>query len=334
MNQLSSINSYVITSKTGMELTVLNYGATISSLKIPLANEEKIDVVLGFDSPTDYVKSFELGDAPYFGAIVGRFAGRIRNGSFQLHGKQIQLNQNKGRHHIHGGHVGMSQKLWIVKSKTEGDEPSITLMLESADQDENYPGKLTVEVTYTLTVHNELKIEYIATTTADTLLNLTQHSYFNLDGHEGEMTDQYLKINAGQILETDEDTVPTGKIIELKNHPFDFSEFKAVPREIDDAFLLKDTTKTAAKLYSKRNQLEMEVKTNQPSMQVYVGGKVNDELRCKDGKIYHKTSGICFETQAYPDAPNHSHFPSAILKQGETYYQNTSFKFNYPKHNL
>ena len=329
MAKLSSITSYKIISKTGMQLTVLNYGATITALKVPLHDQKLVDVVLGFNSPEDYMNSFKYGNAPYFGAVVGRFAGRIRNGCFILNGKHIQLNQNKGKHHIHGGHEGLSQKLWKLKTKIEGDEPSLSFVIDSPSEQEYYPGQLLVEVTYTLTTQNELKVEYKANATEDTLLNLTQHTYFNLDGHDADVTHQKLKINSEQVLETDEDTIPTGEIIELKGHRLDFSEYKAVPSQIDDAFILKGQKNLVAQLYSPHHNLEMQVRTNQPSMQVYVGGEVDSRLSCKENKDYHAKSGICFETQAFPDAPNHSHFPSALLRKGETYHQQTLFKFNY-----
>lgn len=327
MNQLSSIKKFVLTSKAGMQLTVLNYGASITSLKIPLQNQEFVDVVLGFESATDYANSFEYGHAPYFGAVVGRFAGRIRNAEFQLNEKTIQLDKNLGEHHIHGGVEGFSQKIWEVSSHSEGDEPSISFSITSSHLDENFPGEVKVEVTYTLTLAGELDIQYKATTTEDTLLNLTQHSYFNLDGHQANVTDQELKINADKVLETDEENVPTGKLIPLKNHQFDFSKFKSVPSQIDDAFVLDFENDVAAELKSKKNMLQMKVFTNQPCVQVYVGGQIDSKLKSKDQISYHKTSGICFETQAFPDAPNHTHFPSAILKKDKTYHQHTKFQF-------
>ncbi|MBZ9651987.1 aldose epimerase family protein [Psychroflexus montanilacus] len=321
------IKEFVLNSKTGMQLSVLNYGATITSLKVPVEGRT-IDVVLGFDSPQDYVSSFEFGLAPYFGAVVGRFAGRIRYGQFELNDEQIQLSKNYGDHHIHGGKEGLSQKIWDLVSFSEGDEPSISFALKSPHLEENFPGEVDVQVTYTLTLKNELEIQYKAKSTEDTLLNLTQHSYFNLDGHQGDVTNQELKLNASQILETDSENVPTGKLMSLEKHPFDFSKPKAVPLHIDDAFVLTLEHNLAAELFSTKSNLHMKVYTNQPCLQVYVGGKVNPKLKTKSNSIYHTTSGICFETQAFPDAPNHKNFPSAILNKDENYYQNTKFQFN------
>lgn len=321
------IKEFVLNSKTGMQLSVLNYGATITSLKVPVEGRT-IDVVLGFDSPQDYVSSFEFGLAPYFGAVVGRFAGRIRYGQFELNDEQIQLSKNYGDHHIHGGKEGLSQKIWDLVSFSEGDEPSISFALKSPHLEENFPGEVDVQVTYTLTLKNELEIQYKAKSTEDTLLNLTQHSYFNLDGHQGDVTNQELKLNASQILETDSENVPTGKLISLEKHPFDFSKLKDVPAQIDDAFVLTPGNDFAAQLFSPKHHLQMNVFTNQPCVQVYVGGEVNSKLKTKSSVKYHKTSGICFENQAFPDAPNHEHFPSAILKKDEIYRQYTRFQFN------
>lgn len=327
LNQMPKIKQFALKSKTGMQLSGLNYGATITSLKLPVEGKT-VEVVLGFDSPQDYVSSFEFGLAPYFGAVVGRFAGRIRNGQFQLSDKLIQLKQNLGNHHIHGGSNGFSQKLWSVVSILEGDEPSITFALKSPHLEENFPGEVDVEITYTLTLQNELDIHYKARSTKDTLLNLTQHSYFNLDGHQGDVTEQKLRLNSSQTLETDAENVPTGKLISLEKHPFDFSKLKDVPAQIDDAFVLTPGNDFAAQLFSPKHHLQMNVFTNQPCVQVYVGGEVNSKLKTKSSVKYHKTSGICFENQAFPDATNHEHFPSAILKKDEIYRQYTRFQFN------
>jgi aldose 1-epimerase len=325
-----SIETFKLKSKTGMELHVLDYGATITSLKIPV-EDKLIDVVLGFDTPEDYVRSFELGHSPYFGAIVGRFAGRIRNGEFEVNGRKVQLEKNFGNHHIHGGSHGLSRKKWEVKSIIDSDEPSITFTVSSTPDEDGFPGEVTVEVTYTLTQNNELDIKYKATTTEDTLLNLTQHSYFNLEGHGSDVLNQLLKLNSNQVLETDSNNIPTGELISLHNHEFDFSNLKPVPSQIDDAFVLDTENDLAAELYSPNTNLKLKVFTDQPCVLVYVGGEVDSKLTPKEKLSYHKTSGICFETQAFPDAPNHEHFPSAFLKKEETYKQYTVFSFEHIK---
>lgn len=316
---------YSLSNKNGCELSVMNYGATITSLKIPIAKNKKIDVVLGFDSLDDYINSYSLPSPPYLGATVGRFAGRINNAEFVLNGKRNLLNKNHGKHNIHGGILGFSRKVWKVMILTLEENPSITLEYISSSNEENFPGEITIKVTYTLTEANELKVNYTAKTNEDTIVNLTQHSYFNLDGHSNDVSNQLLTINSDKVLETDENLIPTGEFAFLKNQDFDFSSAKPCPNSIDNTFVLQDGN--AATLFSKKNNLKMTVTTNQPAVHVYVGGNCFSEIRGKEKADYHTTSGICFETQNFPDAPNHSNFPSSVLRIGEEYNHQTTFKF-------
>ena len=193
---------YTLSNKKGTELNIMTYGATITSLKIPLVNGEKIDVVLGFDTLEEYINSYHLPSPPYFGTTVGRFAGRINNAEFLLNGEQHFLNKNHGEHNLHGGILGFGRKLWTVIANPSEEKPSITLEYISKNNEENFPGELTVHATYTLTDDNELKVTFTATTSEDTIVNLTQHSYFNLDGHSNDITNQKLQINSKKILET------------------------------------------------------------------------------------------------------------------------------------
>ncbi|MGK4566760.1 aldose epimerase family protein [Flavobacterium sp. 3HN19-14] len=318
---------YRLTNRNGYSLAVTNYGATVTSLKVPLENGKMTDIVLGFDSLESYIDSFNLESAPYLGATVGRFAGRVNNGNFSLNGENIQLHQNNGNHSLHGGNIGFSQKIWKVININECKNPSITLALLSPDKDENYPGALAIELTYTLTEENEFKVEYKATTSEDTIVNLTHHSYFNLDGHENNICNQELFINASKILEMTDENIPTGRFLHLANFPFDFTIPKKCPLKIDNTFVLDKKTELAASLYSKKNNLKMLVYTNQPAVHIYVGGNCFNRIKGKENVNYHTLSGICFETQNFPDAPNHAHFPSAILKKGEVYHHKTIYKF-------
>lgn len=318
---------YTLTNKNGMELSVINYGATITSLKAPLSNHEKVDVVLGFDNLESYINSFELPSAPYLGAIVGRFAGRINEGEFLLNGKTIRLTKNHGKHQLHGGNKGFSQQFWDLKNSSTAENPSMTFTYTSQDNEENYPGILTVEVTYTLTEDNQVIVEYHAKSTEDTLVNLTQHSYFNLEGHQHSINNQFLFVNAVKTLETDNENIPTGHFLNISNCPFDFTSEKKCPTSIDNSFVLDKKTKIAASLFSEKTQLKMTVFTNQPAVHIYVGGNCFEKIEGKENANYHPQSGICFETQNFPDAPNHPNFPSAVLKQGETYHQQTIFAF-------
>jgi aldose 1-epimerase len=316
---------YRLRNGNGAEMSVINYGATITSLIIP-TDQGLIDVVLGFDSVEDYVSSINLPAPPHFGAAIGRWAGRINKGKFSLNGKDYELRQNNGGHSLHGGRFGFSQSVWDLKQIATEDNPSITFSYFSPDGDENFPGNLNVEVTYTLSEENELVVDYWAQADDDTIVNLTQHSYFNLDGHKGSIADQDLYINAGQLLETN-GMIPTGEFLDAPETPFDFREAKRCPQNVDATFVLKKNRQPAAILSSSRTNLKMTVTTDQPAVHIYVGGDCFGKIKGKDGAEYHPLSGICFETQNFPDAPNHPNFPNPILKKGDEYKQKTIFKF-------
>ena len=318
------ISIYTLRNNNGMEANITNFGATLFSLYVP-TKKGKIDVVLGFNTIDEYIKAFEIGASPYFNTIVGRFAGRIKNSQFSLNGKIIQLDQNHGKHHLHGGKYQLSNVAWNFENYNE-DENTITFSYLSK-ANEYYPGDVNIEVTYTLTENNELNIKYKATTTEDTLLNLTNHAYFNLDGISGNTLNQKLQVNAEKFLELDSENIPTGNYTAMENHAFDFRNSKNVVAGVDHCFVLKNNSEPAAILESETNGLTMNVFTDQPAVQIYVGGKTSEELQNKNLVEYHTESGICFETQVFPDAPNHEDFPNAILRKGETYHQNTTFKF-------
>jgi aldose 1-epimerase len=310
-----------------MQMKVITYGATITSLKIPLKKGGFLDVVLGFDTMEAYLKSFGLKSAPYFGATVGSYAGRINNSTFSLNGKSIYLNNNNNAHSLHGGNIGFSQKQWKIKNVMEGENPSVTLSYFSPDGEENYPGDLSIDLTYTLSEENELIIEYVATTSEDTIINLTHHSYFNLDGQDATILEQELTIDSNEILEADAQNIPTGRLLNLENNPFDFSQTKKCPQTIDTTFVLNEKELLSASLFSPKNDLRMLVFTNQPAVHIYVGGNCFNAIKGKENANYNALSGICFETQNFPDAPNHEHFPNAVLKKGEVYQHKTIFKF-------
>lgn len=316
--------AYTLQNKNQVKVTIIDFGATINAIKIPLEKNEFVDVVLGFDSVTDYMNSFKIPGAPFMGAVVGRYAGRIKNGTFTLNNEIYQLNKNLDKNHLHGGISNFSNNFWNVISLSE---QSITLEYISKDLEENFPGELTVQVTYTLTEENELEITYSANTTKDTIINLTQHSYFNLDGHKNSIENQELLVATNKLIDTDENNVPTGYFLNVSNLPFDFTSFKKCPEKIDNSFVIQDNSKAVATLKSTKNKLQMKVYTNQPSVHIYVGGNCSNLIKGKSDSEYHSFSGICFETQNFPDAPNHSHFPNAFLKKEETYYQKTSFTF-------
>ena len=316
-----------LTNKNGTKLTILNFGATITSLKIPISTGKKVDVVLGFENLKNYQTSFHLPSPPYLGSVVGRYAGRIHKGNFAIDQRHFNLTKNHGENHLHGGEKGLSKVFWQIKKISTAENPSITLSYDSPSTDDNYPGDLHVEVTYTLTETNELVVDFVAKSSADTIINLTQHSYFNLDGHSESINNQSLYVNAEKILEITNENIPTGKFIDLKNHEFNFQTPQKCPLKIDTTFVLDDKKDCKASLFSPKNNLKMLVFTTQPSVHIYVGGNCFNQLNGKENIDYHTQSGICFETQNFPDAPNHSHFPNAILKKNEIYKHSTTFKF-------
>jgi len=321
------ILSFELSNKNGMKVKLINYGATVTSLQVPLSNGELVDVVLGFDTLESYLASYNLPSAPYFGTTVGRYAGRISKGVFTLNEKKYQLVGNNNGNSLHGGNVGFGKKAWNVTDLNSGENPSITFSLLSENLDENYPGDLQVDLKYTLTEENELQLEYKATTTEDTIINLTHHSYFNLNGHTDTVLDQQMFIASDKILETDQDNIPTGKFTDLSDHAFDFRTAKDCPASIDNSFAIEPSNDVVATLFSTKNNLKMNVYTNQPSVHIYVGGNCFDTLKGKENANYNATSGICFETQNFPDAPNHANFPNSVLKKGEEYHQKTVYKF-------
>lgn len=322
-----SVYSHELINKNGIEVKIINYGATINSIKIPLKTGKIIDVVLGLNTLEDYIKSYEIGGSPYYGATIGRYSGRINQGSFTLNNKKYQLEKNQNNHTLHGGNIGLSQRIWEVVKITEGINPSIKMTYFSPNMEGGFPGNLTVDLTYTLTENNELSIEYKATTSEDTIINLTNHSYFNLEGHNVTVANQDLYINSKSILDTNEENIPTGLVLDINNSHFDFSTVKKCPIKIDTSFVLNKNNEVAASLYSESINLKMLVYTDQTSVHIYVGGKCDEQLIGKEKSKYQTNSGICFETQNFPDAPNHGNFPNSVLKKDETYLQKTIYKF-------
>jgi aldose 1-epimerase len=318
------VSSYTIANENGMEASVINYGATITTLKVPALNGEVVDVVPGFETLEGYVDSYSVPSPPYFGAVIGRYSGRIRNGEFSINGKKHRTTANHGEHTLHGGTFGFGQKFWELEARSAN---AITLSYTSPDGEEGFPGELKVKVTYTLTDANELRVEYRAETTEDTVLNLTQHSYFNLEGHSQAVSGQKVVVNSNKMLDTTPDGIPTGVVVNVDKGPYDLTSPRLCPAKIDTTFVTEDNTMPVASLSSKRTGLKMTVHTDQPSVHVYVGGNCFGQVAGKEGAQYHPLSGICFEAQHYPDSPNHPHFPSTVLKKGEEYYQRTSFKF-------
>jgi aldose 1-epimerase len=324
----TEVHEYTLTNGKGLEVAFISYGAAIRSLWVTGKNGTKTDVVLGFDTLESYIESYGLPSPPYFGAVIGRYAGRIANAAFSIDGKTVTLDKNLGNNTLHGGKNGFCRVVWGVKEvKQDTDSASITFAYTSPDGEEHFPGELVTEVTYTLTPDNEIMIDYTAKSSEDTVINLTQHSYFNLDGHKGDVLSQQLMVNSVVLLDITDDGIPTGSYIEAGEKGYDFKTPSCCPAKIDNSFVLGANAQPAATLSSDKTGLKMTVTTDQPSVHIYVGGYCFGKIEAKEGVAYHPQSGICFETQNFPDAPNKANFPNAILRKGETYTQKTTWKF-------
>lgn len=337
-----SIKKYTLTNKNGMKVEIINYGGIITSLTAPDKDGKYQDVVLGFTKPEDYFN----GNPYYFGALIGRYGNRIANAKFTLEGKTYDIDKNDGPNSLHGGKEGFHTKIWTVDPVKDAKLPTLKLTYVSADGEEGYPGKLTTTVLYTLTDDNALEISYEAETDKATVVNLTQHSYFNLSGNFSNLiTDHELQINADKFLPVNSTLIPVGEEKEVKGTPFDFTASKPIGKDInaedeqlklgkgyDHNWILNGNgMRTIATVYHPASGRVMEVMTDQPGVQFYSGNFLDGKFDTKTGGKYEKRSGFCLETQHYPDSPNQSAFPTTELKPGEKYHTKTIYKFSVKK---
>ncbi|MCV6606047.1 MAG: galactose mutarotase, partial [Porticoccaceae bacterium] len=329
-----------LSNNAGTRVAIMDLGATIVELQTADRDGNLADITLGFDNPGQY-----LTDSPYFGAIVGRYANRIKEGKFSLDGKEYSLAINNGPNALHGGLVGFDKRLWQSETASSESEASVTFSLVSEDGDEGYPGTLNVQVIYTLDDNNQLRVDYLATTDKTTVVNLSQHAYFNLDGHDsGAITDHELLLNASHYTPVDSTLIPTGDIATVTNTPMDFREAKAIGRDIgveheqlefgkgyDHNWVLDKTTdetlQLAASVYAPESGRTLVITTDQPGVQFYAGNFLDGSITGKGGAVYRHRNGFCLETQHYPDSPNQPNFPSTVLKPGEQYKTSTVFEF-------
>ena len=322
-----SVTAATLTNKAGASMTVLDYGATIRSLCIPGRDGTPVDVVLGYDSIEEYVQHTE-----FLGATIGRVGNRIGKAEFSLNGTTYRLFKNDGENHLHGGREGFDRKLWRMAAQGE----SLLCWRTSPDGEEGYPGNLQVRVCFTLTDENRLRIVYDADTDADTLVNLTNHSYFNLNGH-GSVLDHSVQIFAERFTENDAGCLPTGKLLWVEGTPFDFRQEKTIGADIgadeeqlilaggyDHNYVL--CGKKAAVLYGPETGIEMTVETDMPGMQFYTGNFLPD-CKGKKGGAIQKRYAACFETQLYPNAMNCYGFPSPVLRAGAHLHSETDYAF-------
>lgn len=334
------VDLYTLTNAHGMKATITNYGGILVSLEVPDRDGKLADVVLGYDKLEDYIK-----ESPYFGCIAGRYANRIAKGKFSLEGKEYTLAVNNDANHLHGGLNGFDKMVWNAAPVERGGAVGVRLTRTSPDGEEGYPGALTCQVTYALTADNALVIHYRATTDAPTVLNLTHHSYFNLNGQgEGDILDHELMINADRYTPVDETLIPTGELAPVAGTPLDFTQPTAIGARINEDFVQlvrgggydhnfvinrgTDRLSLAAKAYAPKTGRVMEVWTTEPGIQFYAGNFLDGTLAGKDGKKYEHRYGFCLETQHFPDSPNHPGFPSVVLRPGETYRQRTEYRFS------
>lgn len=325
---------YTITNENGMMIGVTDFGATLHAVLVPDRDGNLCDVVLGYDN----AKGYENGSG-FFGATVGRNANRIGGASFELNGKIYHLAKNDGENNLHSGLDYYSYRIWQVKETTDN---SITFFLHSPDGDQGYPGAVDLYVTYTLTEKNEVKIHYHGIPEEDTIINLTNHSYFNLSGHDsGDVLEQEVWIDADAYTRANAQSIPTGEIVPVEGTPMDFRVAKAVGQDIDSDYeALKfgngydhnwvlnhsRSLQKAAQLYSQKTGIAMDVSTDLPGMQVYTANFVENEMG-KQGAVYQKRQGICFETQYFPDAVHHDDFEGPVCKAGEIYDTTTVYRF-------
>lgn len=330
---------YTVQNDSGAEMKVTNYGGRITALKVPDEDGNLVDVVLGLDSLEGY-----LNNPNNFGAAIGRYGNRIADGQFTLDGKTYHIAQNNGDNHLHGGFMGFDQRVWTIKAVEENDEVTLVLNYLSKDGEEGFPGNLDIEIRYTLTKDNALKIDYKAVTDKATVCNLTNHSYFNLNGSNDTVLDHELMINADTYTPIDDEWIPTGSIAELEGTPMDFSEPTAIGERINNDFVqLKNGAgydhnyvlntngnldQVAASVYSPDTGIFMEVYTTEPGIQLYTGNFLDGSITGKNGKVYKKHYAVCLESQHFPDSPNVDYFPSTTLRPGEVYETTTIYDFS------
>lgn len=333
------IDAYEMVNAHGIRAVVINYGATLTELHVPDKNGKTADIVLGFDDLAGYLQEGN----PYFGCTIGRVANRVGNAMFTLDGKTYTLAANNGKHSLHGGMKGFDKVAWKPSGVISSlGTRSVSFFHTSKDGDEGYPGELKVLVTYELTDANELKISYEATTSKPTPINLTNHSYFNLAGHDaGNVLGHILYLKADRYTPSDESLLPTGEIKSVKGTPLNFTqpitigsriaELKGEPGGYDHNYVLANNKMRDPMLVGWVKEPQsgrmMEILTTEPGMQFYTGNFLDGSIKGKGGTVYKKHQGFCLEAQYFPDSINKPKFPSSVLKPGETYRQTTIYRF-------
>ena len=330
INKNDSVQIFTLKNSKNISVKVLSYGGIIKEINIPDRKGTFKNIVLDYDK----IESYNT-DRSYLGAIIGRYANRIQNGKFKIDDSVYSLAQNNNENHLHGGLVGFDKVIWIAKRNIKENSASLILKYFSRDMEEGYPGNLKVSVIYTLTNDNELDIEYSANTDKKTIINLTNHSYFNLTGEKENIDNHLLKINSKEYIPVNSNLIPIGQFENVANTPFNFNNYKSIGKGInsknnqlsigngyDHCWVLNKKYNEyglSASLYDKISGRLLEIYSDQPGIQVYTGNYLSDP--------FIKRQGICLETQHYPDSPNQKKYPSTLLNPNEEYYSKTSFKF-------
>ena len=331
---------FTLTNENGMQLSLTNYGGIITHIIVPDKNGNMGDVVLGYDNLEGYLKA-----SPYFGAIIGRYGNRIKEGKFTLNGQEYTLATNNGPNHLHGGVKGFDKVLWSAREIETADRLGLELTYVSKNGEEGYPGTLNAKVVYLLTSQNEIRIEYEASTDKPTICNLTHHSYFNLkDAGKSPILGHELMIDAEKMTPVDSTLIPTGALLAVEGTPFDFREAKTIGSLIDadheqlkfslgydHNFVLNGNAgdlRRVAVLSEPESGRMIEIYTEEPGLQFYSGNFLDGSITGKKGIVYQYRHGLCLETQHFPDSPNQPDFPSTMLNPGEIYKTTTIYKFS------
>jgi aldose 1-epimerase len=336
-----AVERYTLRNGKGMEVSVITRGAVLQRIVVPDRGGQAADVALGFDTLDGY-----LADNPYFGAVVGRYGNRIAKGRFTLDGKRYKLATNNGPNALHGGLQGFDKRIWTARALSAANgAPAVELTYVSKDGEEGYPGTLTAKVTYTLTEDNALRLDYELSTDADTVANVTNHSYFNLAGQgNGDILKHEVELNADRFTPIDATLIPTGELRPVAGTPFDFRKPTAIGERIDadneqirfgrgydHNFVINGdmgALRRAARVTEPTSGRVLEVLTTEPGVQFYTGNFLDGTIKGKSGKVYNHRYGFCLETQHFPDSPNHPKFPTTVIKPGQPYHSTTVFRFS------
>lgn len=333
-----AVTLFTLQNTNGVVATICNHGGIVTSLQVPDRTGAMGDVVLGYDNLAGYLK-----DSPYFGSLIGRYGNRIAKGRFTLNGQTYTLATNNGPNALHGGLKGFDKVVWDAKSLVTAQGPALELRYVSKDGEEGYPGTLTVTAVYTLTADNALQLDYTATTDKDTVVNLTQHSYFNLAG-KGDILGHEVMINADQFTPVNATLIPTGELPSVAGTPFDFRKATTIGARIGDQneqlkfgggydhnwVIAKPAGQLAlmARVHEPTTGRVLEVLSTEPGLQFYSGNFLDGTITGKNGRVYQFRNGFCMEPQHYPDSPNQPNFPSVVLKPGQTYRNTIIYRFS------